>query len=62
MWAGIFSLTECTLIGITQKDSDINKIAAGAVTGGALAWRLGPRIAMKNAFIGGVFLGAIVLF
>lgn len=62
MWAGLYSLTECTLIGIRNTDDAFNKIASGAVTGGALAIRAGPRIAMKNALIGGIFLGAIVLF
>ena len=62
MWAGLYSLSECALIGLRQKDDDINKIASGAITGGALAWRAGPRIAMKNGLIGGIFLGAIVLF
>ena len=62
MWAGIYSLSECTLIGLRNTDDAFNKIASGAITGGALAMRAGPRIAMKNALIGGIFLGAIVLF
>lgn len=43
-------------------DDPFNKIASGAITGGMLALRAGPRIASKNALIGGIFLGAIVLF
>lgn len=62
MWAGIYSLSECALIGLRQKDDSINKIASGAITGGLLALRSGPRIAVKNGLIGGIFLGAIVLF
>jgi len=62
MWAGIYSISECTLIGLRNTDDAFNKIASGAITGGALAMRAGPRIAMKNALIGGIFLGAIVLF
>lgn len=62
MWAGIYSISECTLIGLRNTDDAINKIVSGAITGGVLAMRAGPRIAMKNAMIGGIFLGAIVLF
>ena len=62
MWAGIYSLSECSLIGLTNYDGAINKILSGAITGGVLALRAGPRIAAKNAMIGGIFLGAIVLF
>lgn len=62
MWAGIYSISQCTLIGLRNTDDAFNKIASGAITGGALAMRAGPRIAMKNAMIGGIFLGAIVLF
>ncbi len=62
MWAGIYSLTECSLIWLRNTDDAYNKIISGAVTGGVLAMRAGPRIAMKNALIGGIFLGAIVLF
>lgn len=62
MWAGIYSIAECSLIYLRNKDDEINKIASGAITGGVLAMRAGPRIAWKNALIGGIFLGAIVLF
>ena len=62
MWAGIFSISDCSLIAIRNKDDAFNKIAAGAITGGMLAFRAGPRIAWKNALFGGIFLGAIVLF
>ena len=39
----------------------MNQIAAGAVTGGLLAFRAGARVAFKNAVIGGMILGSIVL-
>lgn len=50
------------MISLRNVDDAPNKIIAGAITGGILAFRAGPRIALKNALIGGVFLGAIVLF
>ena len=62
MWAGIFSISDCTLIAIRNTDDGINKIAAGFITGGTLAFRAGPRIAWKNALFGGIFLSAIVVF
>ena len=62
MWAGIYSLAECSLMYFRNTDDAFNKIASGAITGGVLALRAGPSIAMKNALIGGIFLGAIVLF
>jgi import inner membrane translocase subunit TIM17 len=61
MWAGVFSITECTLIKLRQTDDSLNQIASGAITGWVLAMRAGPRIAFKNALIGGIFLGAIVI-
>lgn len=62
MWGGIYSMSECTLLYIRNKDDNLNKIASGAITGGALAMRAGPRIAMKNALIGAIFLSAICVF
>lgn len=50
------------MIWLRNVDDPFNKIVSGAVTGGTLAMRAGPRIAAKNALIGGIFLGAIVLF
>jgi import inner membrane translocase subunit TIM17 len=62
MWAGIYSMSECTLTTLRNTDDAYNKILSGAITGGVLALRAGPRIAMKNGLIGGIILGSIVLF
>lgn len=62
MWAGIYSISECSLIYIRNTHDALNQILSGAITGGVLAFRAGPRVAAKNALIGGIFLGAIVLF
>jgi import inner membrane translocase subunit TIM17 len=61
MWAGIYSISECLLIRLRNVEDSFSKIASGAITGGVLAMRAGPRIAFKNALIGGVFLCAIVI-
>lgn len=61
IWAGLFSATDCALIGLRKKEDSYNQIAAGAVTGGLLAFRSGARVAMKNAVFGGMMLGCIVI-
>ena len=61
LWAGLFSITDCTLIGIRKEEGAINQIIAGAVTGGLLAFRSGARVAFKNAIFGGMILGSIVI-
>lgn len=61
LWAGLFSLTDCTLIAIRKEEGAINQITAGAVTGGLLAFRSGMRVALKNAIFGGMILGSIVI-
>ena len=54
-------MTDCALIGIRKEEGPINQIAAGAVTGGLLAFRSGARVALKNAIFGGMILGSIVI-
>lgn len=44
-----------------KQEGAINQITAGAVTGGLLAFRSGPRVALKNAVFGGMILGSIVI-
>ena len=61
MWAGLFSITDCALISIRQKEDTFNMIAAGAMTGGLLAFRAGRRVAFKNAVFGGMILGSIAI-
>lgn len=59
LWAGLFSITDCTLIAIRNTEDAFNQITAGAVTGGLLAFRAGGRVAMKNALFGGMILASI---
>lgn len=61
LWAGLFSITDCTLISIRNTEDAVNQIAAGFITGGLLAFRAGYRVAFKNAVFGGMILGAIRL-
>ncbi len=39
MWAGLFSLTDCGLIHLRNKEDWINPVVAGFVAGGFLAIR-----------------------
>lgn len=39
LWGGLFSMTDCTLIHLRNKEDYINPIVAGAFTGGILAIR-----------------------
>ena len=39
LWGGLFSLTDCTLIHLRNKEDFMNPVTAGFVTGGLLAAR-----------------------
>ncbi|KAM3130529.1 hypothetical protein pb186bvf_017338 [Paramecium bursaria] len=61
LWGGLFSMTDCALIHLRQKEDWINPVLAGTFTGGFLAVRAGWRIAARNAIFGGLILGMIQL-
>lgn len=43
LWGGLFSITDCTLIHLRNKEDYLNPIAAGFFTGGFLAIRGKPK-------------------
>ena len=45
--------------GIRQKEDPWNSIASGFLTGGVLAARGGPKVAITSAAMGGIFLAVI---
>lgn len=59
VWGGMFSTFDCSLAYLRQKEDPWNSILSGAMTGGALAIRGGPKVAMTSAGVGGVFLALI---
>ncbi|KDO21846.1 hypothetical protein SPRG_12347 [Saprolegnia parasitica CBS 223.65] len=59
IWGCLFSSFDCSLAAIRQKEDPWNSICAGALTGGALAIRSGPRVAFTQAVIGGALLALI---
>jgi import inner membrane translocase subunit TIM17 len=54
-------MTDCALIALRKTEDSANQIAAGALTGGLLAFRAGARVAFKNAIFGGMILGSITI-
>ncbi|KAG0258305.1 translocase of the inner membrane [Mortierella polycephala] len=59
VWGGLFSTFDCGMKGIRQKEDPWNSIASGFLTGGVLAARGGPKVAMTSAALGGIFLAVI---
>eukprot|EP00640_Fibrocapsa_japonica_P000256 CAMPEP_0113938018 /NCGR_PEP_ID=MMETSP1339-20121228/4460_1 /TAXON_ID=94617 /ORGANISM="Fibrocapsa japonica" /LENGTH=239 /DNA_ID=CAMNT_0000940947 /DNA_START=152 /DNA_END=871 /DNA_ORIENTATION=- /assembly_acc=CAM_ASM_000762 len=59
VWGGIFACFDCTLVALRQKEDPWNSIISGALTGGLLAARAGPKTAAKNAIAGGFILALI---
>lgn len=44
MWGGLFSIFDCSILWLRQKEGPANAIIAGFLTGGALAVRAGLHI------------------
>lgn len=59
VWGGLFACCDCTMTSIRQKEDPWNSIISGAVTGGVLAARAGPREMASAAVVGGVLLALI---
>ena len=59
VWGGLFSTFDCSFAHVRGKEDPWNAIMSGAATGGVLALRGGPRVALQSAAIGGVLLAMI---
>jgi hypothetical protein len=59
VWGTMFSVCDCSITKMRQKEDPWNAIVSGAVTGGILAARAGWKAAGRNALAGGVILAAI---
>jgi mitochondrial import inner membrane translocase subunit TIM17 len=59
VWGGLFACCDCTLTSLRQKEDPWNSIISGAVTGGVLAARAGPKQMASAAVVGGVLLALI---
>ncbi|KAK1265067.1 Mitochondrial import inner membrane translocase subunit TIM17-2 [Acorus gramineus] len=58
-WAGLFSVCECSMVFLRQKEDPWNSIVAGAASGGLLKFRQGFRPAARSAAFGGVILAIV---
>lgn len=59
VWGGLFSVFDCTMVYVRQKEDPWNSIIAGAATGGFLSMRQGPAPVARSALFGGVLLALI---
>eukprot|EP00040_Diaphanoeca_grandis_P016273 m.83889 g.83889 ORF g.83889 m.83889 type:complete len:193 (-) comp25685_c0_seq1:323-901(-) len=59
IWGLCFSSMDCSLLAIRGKEDAWNSVTAGFLTGGILAIRAGPAVALQSATFGGVMLGLI---
>ncbi|EDX05136.1 GD24009 [Drosophila simulans] len=58
-WGAVFSIVDCSLVHLRQKEDPWNSIVSGAVTGGILASHYGAAAMAGSAIIGGVLLSMI---
>jgi import inner membrane translocase subunit TIM17 len=59
VWGGLFSVFDCSMVYVRQKEDPWNSIFAGAATGGFLQTRHGVKAASRAALFGGVLLALI---
>lgn len=59
VWGGLFSVFDCSMVYLRQKEDPWNSVFAGAATGGFLQLRHGLRPTVQSAIAGGVLLGLI---
>ncbi|MCO5553019.1 hypothetical protein L7F22_006539 [Adiantum nelumboides] len=59
VWGGLFSVFDCSMVYVRQKEDPWNSIFAGAATGGFLQMRHGMRSASRSAAFGGILLALI---
>ncbi|KAH8388131.1 hypothetical protein KR200_002620 [Drosophila serrata] len=58
-WGVIFSIVDCSLVYMRQKEDPWNSIVSGAVTGGVLSARKGVAAMAVSAIIGATMLSLI---
>ncbi|XP_068637198.1 mitochondrial import inner membrane translocase subunit TIM17-2-like [Aristolochia californica] len=59
VWGGLFSVFDCSMVYVRQKEDPWNSIIAGAATGGFLQMRQGVGPAARSAAFGGILLALI---
>lgn len=65
VWGGLYSVCDCTLVYVRQKEDPWNSILSGAATGGILSLRQGFRSVIRSSMDGAIFFalvnGAIIM-
>ena len=56
-WMGLFGTFQCVMLYLTQRDSHINQVIAGGLTGATINIRGGWRYAFRGGIQGAVFIG-----
>lgn len=56
-WMGLFGSFQCVMLFLTNKDTHINQVVAGGLTGATINIRGGYRYALRGGIQGAVFIG-----
>ncbi|XP_020799374.1 probable mitochondrial import inner membrane translocase subunit Tim17 4 [Drosophila serrata] len=59
VWGATFSIVDCAMVSLRQREDPWNSIVSGAATGGILAARNGMRAMANSAFVGCIVLAMI---
>ena len=56
-WMGLFGTFQCVMLYLTQKDTHMNQVVAGGLTGATINLRGGWRYTLRGGLQGAVFIG-----
>jgi import inner membrane translocase subunit TIM17 len=56
-WMGLFGTFQCVMLALTNKDTHMNQVVAGGLTGATINLRGGWRYAFRGGLQGAVFIG-----
>ena len=56
-WMGLFGTFQCVMLALTNRDTHMNQVIAGGLTGATINLRGGWRYAFRGGLQGAVFIG-----
>ena len=56
-WMGLFGSFQCVMLYLTKRDTHINQVVAGGLTGATINIRGGYKYALRGGMQGAVFIG-----
>lgn len=56
-WMGLFGTFQCVMLYLTKKDTHMNQVVAGGMTGATINIRGGWRYAFRGGIQGAIFIG-----